>query len=112
MGRWAQNRRRGTAGDGAPHLTLPPAPVLTEDVGNLIATPQGDDDTGGTITLQTQDTGTHIWSDYASWTWDNPVTITTPGIPDLTPCRAYETGNGSIYAGQSPPSNVLLYAAA
>ena len=106
MGKWAQSRKRGGGGPPKILLEAPPAPTLYAEDTNLYQGALGGDDTGGHIRLQTSNDGLTGWAafDAGPWTairyWGD-----TGNLPAVF-FRCLEDGNGSYYAGTSPPSNV------
>jgi hypothetical protein len=107
MGKWAQQRKRGSAGCGIAALQPPPAPLLNNPDVDLLQHPQGSPDPGAATTLYRSPDGGAPWFAYAAGVWADPSTWGDPGVLDIGYYRATETGNGSVYAGESPPSNVF-----
>lgn len=107
MGRYAQGRRRGGILVGGSGLTSPPAPILQLIAGHVTQRHTGADDPGGQCQLWSSDDGGlsfAIW-DIQPWIHEKdwgPV----GNFPGLI-LRSLEVGNGTVYVGSSPWSNVI-----
>lgn len=104
MGKWSTYRHRGAVRQQAAALTVPPAPVLSFEDGDLLVTPTGNDDTGGTVNIYRSEYEEGPFTFAGSLPWGNPRAFTGP---DSGYYYATETGNGSTYVGESLPSNHL-----
>ena len=109
MGRWSQARLRGSVGLGAGPAGPPPAPVLDDSSGDVIQTAQGQDDTGGTLVLETSEDGGDNWDVWEAAAWAASKNWGNSAQFDLLLVRAKEVGNDITYIGESPPSNTLDY---
>lgn len=87
----------------------PPAPVLTDAAGRLVATAQGGPDWGGVFYLQYADGEPGPWFGFSGPAWE-PVHDfgVVPGLSGFW-VRVLEGGNGADYVGNSLPSNAFLY---
>jgi hypothetical protein len=107
MGKAATYRKRGTSRAGEGQQRPPPAP-LTVDDGDFIAfQATGLDDTGGQARAYTGPTAAGPWTYAATAPWGPFFDIIDK--TEVSPGYVYttETGNGSTYAGESNPSNIL-----
>lgn len=107
MGKWAQQRKRGSAGQSAIPLLPPPAPLLAVEDDQLEQRTTGAGDSGGTITLYYSTTYVGPYAAFEGFFYESPHSWSNTG--DLEPgyYKATETGNNSAYAGESPPSAIL-----
>lgn len=107
MGRHSQYQKRGAATGTSIILTAPPSPTLHVVAGLLLQEANGTDDTGGILSLEISTDEGSTWEPYdlhswlSTWPW-GAITFLDPGL-----YRGTETGNGSTYIGQSPPSNTV-----
>ena len=105
MGKWAQQRKRGSAGQGTIEPQTPPAPFLDNIAGDLVSQAHIANNYGGACTLFASATefGTYAVYDQEDWDpsldWNAFVTI-NPGW-----YKATQTGNDTDWRGQSPLSN-------
>ena len=105
MGKWAQQRKRGSAGQGTIAPQTPPAPFLDVVAGDLVSQAHIADNYGGVCTLFRSATefGEYSLHDQEDWDpsldWNAFVTI-VPGW-----YKATQTGNGTKWVGSSPFSN-------
>jgi hypothetical protein len=107
MGKWAQQRKRGSSGYGTIALQPPPAPTLRVEEEQLVQHANGTDDTSGTLRLWQADELLGPWTLlytgawYRDWPWGALGEIPYPYL------HATEVGNASNYLGESAPSNVI-----
>ena len=104
MGRWAQARRRGgkpVAGGGP---SPPPAPFLQWEVGDLIVTATGGDDTGGLLRLYQADLIEGPYYPFDARAWAGSERWDAGSFEPRFWYVATEEGNGVNYAGESPQS--------
>jgi len=106
MGKWSTYRKRGSAGR-APALGPPPAPTLRVTGGVVLQDATGLDDAGGLVRLEQSEDGISEWETWGSQPWDNPTEWGQQEEWEGSFVRAFETGNGIVYAGESAPSNIL-----
>ena len=106
MGKYATYRKRGSYTEAVSLLGPPPAPTLYTDEGELWTSATGEDDTDGTFTLWYRATYEDPWGVYNSGPWQ--AVLGWGELGDLVEgdYQVVETGNGTAYVGQSPPSNV------
>jgi hypothetical protein len=109
MGKWAQQRKRGSPGCGAAPLQTPPAPSLTFEDDTLLQTAGINQTSLGSCYLYYSPDGISPYGQVAEREWD-PVVFWTPY--DQTGPGYYVTqqsGDGISYAAQlSPNSNAFL----
>jgi len=100
MGRWAQAVRKGQSAGRRGTLGPPPAPGLAVDDGRIVQTSNGAANPGGSCTLEFKETEEGGWEFYDVLGWtpvaDWGASATYAGLW----LRAFETGNGTAYAGQ------------
>jgi len=106
MGKWSTYRKRGSAGRG-PTLGPPPAPTLRVTDGVVFQDATGLDDTGGQVRLEQSADGIDEWETWGNQPWDNPTEWGEVDEWSGNFVRAFEIGNGTVYAGDSAPSNTL-----
>jgi len=105
MGKWAQQRKRGSAGQSAIAPLPTPAPYLDVIAGDLVSQAHITDNYDGACRLfrSTLEAGPYVLHDEEPWDpsldWSVNVTI-TPGWYQAT-----QVGDGVHYVGESSPSN-------
>ena len=107
MGKHHTYRKRGSVRGQTVSVLPPPAPILDVEDNGLTQTAQGDDDYGGRCNLWASSNGETSWVIAGQQPWISscgwgPVAGQPPGY-----YRCTEIGNGSVYLGESAPSNIL-----
>lgn len=107
MGRYAQQRRRGSAGPVLAGPSPPPAPFFEVPSLDLILEPSGDDDTGGTFNIYRGPTLEGPWTLFVSTPWEVGYDVGSTEDLDGFAYQAEEVGNGTTYVGTSPRSETF-----
>jgi len=102
MGKWAQQKKRGSSSDIG--LSPPPAPFLHDTAGDLIQDATGVADAGGIIEISEGDTEEGPWVLCASHAWDPSYNWGAVADFEGPYLSAVEIGNGIVYAGTSQRS--------
>jgi len=105
MGKWAQQKKRGSS--VGIHLPPPPRPLLRDIADEAVQTATGADDTGGTCTLQTSGDGGLSWDFADTRAWEEEIVWGDVGDFTGLLLRCWESGNGTVYQGDSPWSLIL-----
>ena len=107
MGKWCQQRKRGSSAQ--PALGKPPTPRLSDEEAEVLQTAQGLDDTGGLCEIEISENDGLTWAGAGSRAWEQEAVWGEVGDFAGELVRARETGNGTVYAGPSDWSAVLDY---
>lgn len=107
MGKWAQQRKRGSAGHGPVALPPPPAPQLLIIEDSVYQLASSDTDTNGSLKLYYSTSGGEPWNFISSVIWKLEHYWGSTDYYQGDWLRATEVGNDLDYAGESQPSNVL-----
>jgi hypothetical protein len=107
MGKWCQQRKRGSSAQ--PALPGPPTPLLSDDDDEVLQTAQGLADTGGLCQIETSENNGLTWADAGSRAWEPEAIWGDVGDFPGQLVRAREVGNQNVYAGPSDWSNILDY---
>ena len=107
MGKHHTYRHRGSVRGQTVNIGPPPAPILNIEDTGVVQNAQGYDDFGGRCTLYKSDDGAtgwfianqELWISSCEW---GPLEGLLGGY-----YRCTELGNGSVYLGESAPSNIL-----
>jgi hypothetical protein len=108
MGRWAQQRKRGSIGHKLEGLQAPPAPIIALVGDSLKQSAQGGADTGGTVSLYRSPDGLAPFELQSVDAWESSYDWGTSEDIGHGVYRATETGNGFAYFGESQPSNTIV----
>ena len=107
MGKWATYQKRGSH-HSPPALPAPPIPTLEEEDGSFVSYTLTAVNVGGTLTLQYESPVGH-WITLLTTPFANP-NVLWGDITDFAPesYRAFQTGNGTSFAGNSEPSPTVV----
>jgi hypothetical protein len=104
MGKHAQYRKRGSAPSPVPSLPAPNGVLLTAEDGILLSTTLSGANPGGSVVMCMGPSAIGPWSPVETQVWHTDINwgyLGDYGGPFLS---AYEIGNGTDYAGNSPMS--------
>jgi hypothetical protein len=106
MGKWSTYRKRGGS-TGPVALGVPPAPYLFVELGDFASHSFSPTNVGGTISLESSESAFPPWAPVNTLPWSIDVTWGEEGDFEGFYYRAYETGNGINYVGNSAYSAIF-----